>query len=251
MNHDSKIIKSMIKKDNLARKRKMKQSKIYRILMLMLLTMVGSGMSVWGNETDKNSFSESEFSNNTLTFTGNHVSITLTGSTSAPLTYGDKDNSGYFKLKQECSKNEEVSYTLSITANTGSTAKITAASVWGYGMHAGTGRSSTMKWENNTPVDVNKTSGKEVSISNISKDKLILTCKSTVTLGTSKVNFFIDRIRVTYTVTPDTPGLSTTTETIDVTTDTNSPKSVLLTNYFTTNDDFGNHWNFSILQNPN
>ena len=104
----------------------MKQSKIYRILMLMLLTMVGSGMSVWGNETDNSSFSQSEISNNTLTFTGNHVSITLTGSTSAPLTYGE---SGYFKLKQECSKNEEVSYTLSITANTGSTAKITAASV--------------------------------------------------------------------------------------------------------------------------
>ena len=122
MNHDSKIIKSMIKKDNLARKRKMKQSTIYRILMLMLLTMVGSGMSVWGNETDKSSFSQSEISNNTLTFTGNHVSITLTGSTSAPLTYGE---SGHFKLKQGCSKNEEVSYTLSITANTGSTAKIT------------------------------------------------------------------------------------------------------------------------------
>ena len=232
MNHDSKIIKSMIKKDNLARKRKMKQSKIYRILMLMLLTMVGSGMSVWGNETDKSSFSQSEISNNTLTFTGNHVSITLTGSTSAPLTYGE---SGYFKLKQECSRNEEVSYTLSITANTGSTAKISAASVWGYGMHAGTGRSSTMKWENNTPVSVYGTSGNKVSISNISKDKLILTCKSTVNLDWSKVNFFIDRIRVTYTVTPDTPGLSTTTETIDVTTDTNSPKSVLLTNYFTTN----------------
>ena len=73
MNHDSKIIKSMIKKDNLARKRKMKQSKIYRILMLMLLTMVGSGMSVWGNETDKSSFLQSEISNNTLTFTGNRV----------------------------------------------------------------------------------------------------------------------------------------------------------------------------------
>lgn len=248
MNHDSKIFKSMIKKDNLARKRKMKQSKIYRILMLMLLTMVGSGMSVWGNETDKSSFSQSEFSNNTLTFTGNHVSITLTGSTSAPLTYGDN---GHFKLKQECSKNEEVSYTLSITANTGSTAKITAASVWGYGMHAGSPRSITMKWENYTPVSVNKDRGKEVSISNISKDKLILTCKSTVNLDWSKVNFFIDRIRVTYTVTPDTPGLSTTTETIDVTTDTNSPKSVLLTKYFTTNDHFGNYWNFSILQNPN
>ena len=214
--------------------------------MLMLLTMVGSGMSVWGNETDKSSFLQSEISNNTLTFTGNHVSIILTGSTSAPLTYGE---SGYFKLKQECSKNEEVSYTLSITANTGSTAKITAASVWGYGMHAGTARSSTMKWENDAPVSVYGKSGKEVSISNISKDKLILTCKNTANL--SKVNFFIDRIRVTYTVTPDTPGLSTTTETIDVTTDTNSPKSVLLTNYFTTNDDFGNHWNFSISKNPN
>ena len=248
MNHDSKIIKSMIKKDNLARKRKMKQSKIYRILMLMLLTMVGSGMSVWGNETDKSSFSESEFSNNTLTFTGNHVSITLTGSTSAPLTFGD---SGHFKLKQGCSKNEEVSYTLSITANTGSTAKITAASVWGYGMHAGSPRSITMKWENYKPVSITKDRGIEVSISNISKDKLILTCKSTVTFSTSKVNFFIDRIRVTYTVTPDTPGLSPTTETIDVTTDTNSPKSVLLTNYFTTNDHFGDYWNFSILQNPN
>ena len=214
----------------------------------MLLTMVGSGMSVWGNETDKSSFSQSEISNNTLTFTGNHVSITLTGSTSAPLTYGE---SGYFKLKQGCSKNEEVSYTLSITANTGSTAKITAASVWGYGMHAGTGRYSTMKWENNAQVSVNGTSGKEVSISNISKDKLILTCKSTVTFSTSYVNFFIDRIRVTYPVPPNTPGLSTTTKTIDVTTDTNSPKSVLLTNYFTTNDHFGNYWNFSILQNPN
>lgn len=214
--------------------------------MLMLLTMVGSGMSVWGNETDKSSFLQSEISNNTLTFTGNHVSIILTGSTSAPLTYGE---SGHFKLKQECSKNEEVSYTLSITANTGSTAKITAASVWGYGMHAGTARSSTMKWENDAPVSVYGKSGKEVSISNISKDKLILTCKNTANL--SKVNFFIDRIRVTYTVTPDTPGLSTTTETIDVTTDTNSPNSVLLTNYFTTNDDFGNHWNFSISQNSN
>lgn len=172
-------------------------------------------MSVWGQTTEKATFNENEISNNTLTFSGNHVTFTFSGG-SNPLNYKDKN---VLSLKQEENGTSDINYTLTIKANDGCSAKITAASVWGYGMHAGTGRNSEMQWTEGSSVNVSAMSGKEVSINNVSSQQLTLSCRrlpTTSIFPTTNVNFFIEKIKVTYTITPNAPALTTSSKTITV-----------------------------------
>lgn len=76
-----------------------------------------------------------------------------------------------------------------------------------------------MKWEGEDAVKVDATKGVKVSISNLSTESIKLICNRLDKTGmftTSKVNFFIESINVTYTITPDAPSVSQTTKSINV-----------------------------------
>ena len=206
-------------------------------LLFCLLAFMGmSTQQAWGNTTEQSGSAWNNIKSNTVTWDGSHVTFKIAGSS---MSYGST-------LKcLELSK--DVSYTVSWTVNTGCTINVTsvAAKIGNSIM------SSFTAYVGSQSETVNGWSTKTVTASSLS-----LGNSSTITVKASSSYAKLYALTITYTITPDAPGLSSTTATVNVTLDENKlsqnpPQTVTLTDYFTTNDHFGSYWNYKISTNPN
>lgn len=208
------------------------------LVSLFLLVLGGWSSEVWGNTT---SYDGSQLNTNG-TWGLNHGSFTISGG-----SFNDNE----WNLC-ELNKSNTSTFNISWGANSGSSIKITniTFAMLGYG----TGSQVKAKFNNNSYTNIGNLAGgtTDVSIDNPSSGlTLTVFCSANIARGIR-----IKKITITYTITPNAPGVVSSTETVNVTLDANnltqnSPQTVSLDSHFSFADHYGESKNYSITTNPN
>lgn len=181
----------------------------FKSLVLLAMLMVGVG-NVWGNTA---SCDGTSWKNNRV-WTGPHASFSLSGS----------DN-GYNLLLDGVDIKADTLYTVSWTANSGCTMKVTSVSV-----KAGSSKfcSISVSGQDQQYIGwITRTS----TASNLN----ITGATGSVTFSATNIAC-VYTISVTYTITPSAPSIANKTTSVYVTVDLNDKKTLDVANYFTVSD---------------
>ena len=201
----------------------------------VLLVFVGSWNSeVWGNSTS--------YSGGGLNTSGswglNHGSFTISGGSYT---------SNEWKL---CSLKNSNTKTFNIGWSSNSGSNITITKITFAMLGYGTGSQVKAKFNNNNYVNIGNLAGAstDVSINNPSSG---LTLTVTCSTGIAR-DIRITKITVDYTITPDAPGVSPTTETVNVTLPANTanPTAINYKDNFSTSDHYGSYFEYAFDSNP-
>ena len=216
-------------------------SSIKSALTIGLMLMVGAG-NAWGNSVGSAN-SSSDISNGKIVMNGNHATFTfaVTGKT---ITHNMINYSG-----MEVGKNSTVKAYFSWTKDSDVSIKVTKISldVTGY-------INKTQTVFGGTTTDVGSALGamKTISASNNNglSNNVELQLKNTSSGWTGgDRSFYISNISITYTITPDAPGVNPTTASVNVTLDANSPTNLNVANYFSSTDHFNSQTD-TVSSNP-
>ena len=211
----------------------------FRVAILaVLLVFVGS----WNSEVLGNTatISGASFKDN-RSWTGNHVkSFTISGS-----------NSSYSSTLKALDIAANTNYTITWTKNSGCDITVT-------GIKCKIGNPNTWYVWNHNDLDVYinnskvKTVGGWSSDDNVSKTGMSLGNNGSIVLKTTK-DANIYSIEITYTITPNKPGVNPTTESVTVTLPANtaSPTAINYKDNFSTSDHYGSYFEYAFDSNPN
>lgn len=219
----------------------------FRLLPVLMVALFCVNEMAWGNSASNNG--SGACSNGNIVIGGNHATFTFDPNSGS---FTDKTvintNAGYYWIK--VGKNSSNNVTLSWSCNGGQTIKVTAVSFkvklasGGRAVFNGTTKNYDSGWfaDNNYSMSASNNGG--------------LTSPMTLTLTNTKtgrwdgdVEFQIDDISFTYTITPDAPGVNPTTKTVNVTVDANDKKTVGY-KCFSTSDHFGEFFEYAFDSNP-
>lgn len=187
--------------------------------LLLLLSLATLGVNeVWGNQI---SISESGFkditSSSSISLGGNHVAFTFSGSIDS---YSKTLKKVYLG---SIGKNKSKSYTISWLANSGCNLSVQNITISG---------NHTLAGSVNLGGQTNSDNSFSVTSSSISGNSISFTCNSSKSTNL----FYINRITINYTITPDAPSITNNTATIDVTTDINNKQVVEYASRFSVTD---------------
>ena len=204
------------------------------LTMLFMLVLGGWNSEAWGNSKS--------YSGGGLNTSGswglNHGSFTISGgsytSDEWKLCSLNKNNTETFNIGWSCNSGSDITIT-----------KITFAML-GYG----TGSQVRAKFNNNEYVNIGNVVGSstDVSISNPSAGlTLTVTCSAKIAR-----DIRITKITVDYTIKPNKPGVSPTTETVNVTLPANTanPTKINIADNFSTSDHYGDYIKYDFTSNP-
>lgn len=192
---------------------------LQHIFLIVLLALTWSTRA-WGNETI---IKEQSFNNvvsgNSLSWGGSHVTFKLSG-----------NGLSYYGTYKALQLSWDTSYKLSWTVNNGCTINVTNVS-----MDVRTSMEGYITFNGVKSKNIYGTSTTNIQTGSISKgnsDNIpIVTSNNKGFLG-AKPNFFVYKITINYTITPNAPVASPTTATVSVTLDTNNPSVIDLSSYF-------------------
>ena len=190
---------------------------------LILLTLLSLGIpSAWGNSVSSAN-SSSDISGGKIVMKGNHATFTFGATDSHSISYAGGVTSAY-KLGQ-LDHNTSRNFTFTWSANSGCTIKVTNIS---FDIRAYSSREEMKATFNGETKTINNILGsnKSFSASNLNglPSGIVLTINNTCTghkvlWNTSyddDVEFYLENISITYTITPNKPTINGTTATINV-----------------------------------
>lgn len=227
-------------------------SRIWSVLTPILFVafgLFGVNESVWGNTLSiETSGFQNIISNNTVSLGGNHVSFYLNGNGNS-ITYGAPSIFVASEIKLGApSKGNSITYIFDYSnLNTNHSIKVTKVQVYGLSQASGTmslngGTATSVYSGNNSYTEIkteNTTDGLTFPMN--------LVCKNTRSItGTSQ--FFIQKIIITYEITPDAPSVTTSTGSVNVTLDEESPTNLDVSGYFSSDAHFGR--GYTVATNP-
>ena len=207
------------------------------VLAVLLVFVGGWNSEVWGNTA---TISGASFKDN-RSWTGNHVkSFTISGS-----------NSSYSSTLKALDIAANTNYTITWTKNSGCDITVT-------GIKCKIGNPNTWYVWNHNDLDVYinnskvKTVGGWSSDDNVSKTGMSLGNNGSIVLKTTK-DANIYSIEITYTITPNKPGVNPTTESVTVTLPANTanPTTINYKDNFSTSDHYGSYFEYAFDSNPN
>ena len=231
---------------------------VLTMLALLMVCLFGVNEKAWGNTLSvvDRDFDGKRTSNTIVTLGGNHVSFTLEGSTEGYHTqYIDLwwRNAG-IQLASSLSNGSSKSFTFKWAKNDGCALTINSIRVVGTipdydGGYVNLGGATSSKGKS---FDVTK--------NNVTGNSLSFTCYSQA--GTYKswgqtknrsTDFNLTQVVINYTITPDAPGVSPTTETVNVTLPANTanPTTINYKDNFSTSDHYGSYFDYAFDSNPN
>ena len=216
------------------------------LLALLTVALFGVNESAWGN-TASNSGSGA-MSGSNIAVGGNHATFTFAPNSGS---FTDKTvintNAGYYWIK--VGKNSTTNVNLTWSCNGGQTLKVTDIS---FKVKTFKGGKVTF---NGTSNQSSSNLGNTYTCSASNKNNG-LTSGMTLALQNTKtgwldgeVEFQIDDISFTYTITPNAPTVSPSSKSVNVTINSNSPTT---TSYkcFSTSDHFGDYIQYAFTSNP-
>ena len=227
-------------------------SRIWSVLTPILFVafgLFGVNENAWGNTLSiETSGFQNIISNNTVSLGGNHVSFYLNGNGNS-ITYGAPSIFVASEIKLGApSKGNSITYIFDYSnLNTNHSIKVTKVQVYGLSQASGTmslngGTATSVYSGNNSYTEIkteNTTDGLTFPMN--------LVCKNTrSTSGTSQ--FFIQKIIITYEITPDAPSVTTSTGSVNVTLDAGTPTNLDVSGYFSSDAHFGR--GYTVATNP-
>lgn len=222
---------------------------VLTMLALLMVALFGVNEKAWGN-TATNSGSGA-MSGGNIVVGGNHATFTFAPSSGS---FTDKSivgigDVGYYWIK--VSKNSTTNVNLTWSCNGGQSIKVTAISFkvklasGGKAVFNGTTKTYSSSWgaNNNYTLSASNNNGLTSGMT------LALTNTKTGWLD-GDVEFQIDDISFTYTITPNAPTVSPSSKSVNVTINSNSPTT---TSYkcFSTSDHFGDYMQYAFSTNGN
>jgi len=227
-------------------------SRIWSVITPMLFVvfgLFGVNESAWGNTLSiETSGFQSIISNNTVSLGGNHVAFYLNGNGNS-ITYGAPSIFVASEIKLGApSKGNSITYKFDYSnLNTNHSIKVTKVQVYGLSQASGT---MSLNGETATAVYSGNNSYTEVKTENTTNGlafPMNLVCKNTrSTNGTSQ--FFIQKIIITYEITPPAPSVTTSTGSVNVTLNAGTPTNMDVSGYFSSDAHFGR--GYTIATNP-
>ena len=188
-------------------------------MLFVVFGLFGVNENAWGNST---SYSGTGLNKNG-SWSLNHGTFTISGG-----SYVDNE----WKL---CSLNKNNTQTFNIGWSSNEGTSITVTNITFSMLGYGTSSQVRAKFTGQNYKNIGSTIGAttNVSISNPESDlTLTVTCSANISR-----DIRIKSMKIDYTITPNAPGVSPTTASIDVTLNTNDKKTVNLTNYFSVSDE--------------
>lgn len=218
------------------------------ILAVLLLFVGGWNSEVWGNTAT--STNKDGVSSNVLTIGGNHATFYFSGN---PLSV----------YKSKCyslgtvNKNSTREYTLTWTANGGCAISVTgiAFKIQAYNSNALTSSDGTVVFNGKTTSAGTIGDGwTQISETGTFNSGIKITCKNKQPdkwYG-YPFDYYIKDISITYTITPNKPGVNPTTESVTVTlpANTSSPTKINIADNFSTSDHYGDYIKYDFTSNP-
>ena len=201
---------------------------------LLVVCLFGVNESAWGNTASTNR-SGDDVNNGKIVIYGPHANFTLAASGHSIGYVGSPTH--HYSLGNVSSGNPR-NCTFTWEANGGCSIKVTNIKFGVRGYTASAFRTDRMKAKfNGTEKSVGSivtslTSFDETNNSGFANGSVLQ-----IWVTTSNYDFWIGDISITYTITPDAPGLSKTTEEVTVTLNTSDKRTVNLSNYFTVSDE--------------
>ena len=187
----------------------------------MLIVTLAWSSGVWGNEFVINGTQFNVHNNlndyDSFSWGGNHAIFTLSGLNGSKLRYFSDVQ--YLKLYSNSS------YRLSWSVNTACTINVTSVT-----METRSSLKAFITLNGTRSGNLYGTSHQSLSTGSISKGGSENV--SIVTEGRDAANIFVRKMTITYTITPDAPTVSPTTESVSVTLDENDPQEINLSSYF-------------------
>lgn len=218
------------------------------ILAVLLVFVGGWNSEVLGNTAT--STNNNGVSSNVLTIGGNHANFYFSGN---PLSV----------YKNKCyslgtvNKNSTREYTLTWTANSGCAISVTgiAFKIQAYNTNALTSRDGTVEFNGKTTSAGTIGDGwTKISETGTFNSGIKITCKNNQPDKWTgyPFDYYIKDISITYTITPDAPGVSPTTETVNVTLPANTanPTAINYKDNFSTSDHYGSYFEYAFDSNP-
>lgn len=218
------------------------------LISLFLILMGGWSSEVLGNTAT--STNKDGVSSNVLTIGGNHATFYFSGN---PLSV----------YKSKCyslgtvNKNSTREYTLTWTANDGCAISVTgiAFKIQAYNTNALTSSDGTVVFNGKTTSAGTIGDGwTQISETGTFNSGIKITCKNK---QPNKwygypFDYYIKDISITYTITPNKPGVSPTTETVNVTLPANTanPTTINYKDNFSTSDHYGSYFEYAFDSNP-
>ncbi len=230
------------------------------LISLFLILMGGFTTEVWGN-TVGSANSSNDVQNGKIVMGGNHATFTFTAS-GTNISNADWPTYSYQLGSIDHGKSKECTFTW--VANGGCSIKVTKIEFGVRGYTSNIGRTGEMKAVfNGETKDIGSiltsyTTFSETNNNGFSSG-IKLTLKNTcgghgwISKSYDKFDYYIGNISITYTITPNKPGVSPTTETVDVTLPTNTanPTTINYQDNFSTSDHYGSYFEYAFDSNPN
>lgn len=234
------------------------------LVSLILIVLGGFTTEVWGN-TVGSANSSSDVQNGKIVMGGNHATFTFGATDSHSISYTGGVTNAY-KLGQ-LDHNSSRNFTFTWSGNSGCTVKVTNIS---FDIRAYSSSEEMMaSFYGDGPRRINNlvggnesfsasnanglTSGITLTISNTCKGHKHSFMGATWYTYDDDIEFYIKNISITFTITPNKPGVSPTTETVNVTLPANTanPTTINYQDNFTTSDHYGSYFEYAFDSNPN
>ncbi len=233
---------------------------LFTMLIVLMISLFGVNESAWGNSVSSAN-SSNDVKNGKIVMSGNHATFTFTASGT------NISNAGWptytYELGSiEHGKTKECTFTWE--SNGGCSIKVTKIEFGVRGYTSNIGRTDEMKavfnstTKNIGSIGTTYTTFSETNNNGFSSG-IILTLKNTCgghglfTRSYDKFDYYIGDISITYTITPDAPGVSPKTETVNVTLPANTanPTTINYKDNFSTSDHYGSYFEYAFDSNPN
>ena len=229
------------------------------LVAILLLVLGGWNSEVWGNTASSKNSSD-DVQGGKIVMGGNHATFTFESKDSHSISYAGGVTTAY-QLGQ-LDHNSSRTFKFTWSTNSGCGIKVTNIS---FGTRAYSAKEEMYATFNGESKKINNVVGSNTSFSASNSNGLSngieLTIENRCT-GHSKlfggtsyhddVEFYLEDISITFTITPEAPGLSKTTETVNVTLPANTANPTTVGyKVFTTKDHFGSYWNYAFSSNPN
>lgn len=233
------------------------------LVCLFLLVFGGLNSEVWGNTASSKNSSD-DVQGGKIVMGGSHATFTFESKDSHSISYTGGVTTAY-QLGQ-LDHNSSRTFKFTWNANSGCGIKVTNIS---FGTRAYSAKEEMYATFNGESKKINNVVGSNTSFSASNSNGLSngieLTIENRCTGhsklfgGTSyhdEVEFYLEDISITFTITPNAPGVVSSTDTVNVTLDANnltqnSPQTVSLDSHFSFPDHYGEFKNYSITTNPN